>query len=358
MKKHRIRKMLVMGVLCMGFCLFGDRQTCQAEEVLTSDSQVSTWQEEDAQANIEVKKDQEEVEVVIDTSEVTEQYEMFLLFVINDELFSASKTDAIVIEYSYEGDAPLYVSVEMNDTDGGKLFTEGTCSYIEVVDDKYYLCQMENGQFMLTPGESGKLLIPVAQLEESDADFSSFYGITFSCLAEQMDTCQLHLADIRTASNDRIRQHSEMADTYIEGSSQITIPYMGTSWFDYSLIGSEGTFFAEELPLGCTLAENGCLILAEDAEEGEVVLEVEVGNGFYVKKVVEISKSMDMGYEFKTPQDMEQITYSLDILANPGIMAALRIGVLVIVAIAIVLFIWIKCKIRKDMKATEEEEMF
>lgn len=358
MKIHRIKRMVVMGVLFMGICLFGDKQICQAEEILTSESQISTWQEKDAQADIEIKKNQKEIEIIADTSEVTEKYELFLLVVTNEELFSASETDEIAISYHYEGDAPLHISLEMNDVDGGKLFTEGTCSYIEATDDKYYLCQMENGQFTLLPGTSGELVIPVTQLGKSDVGPERFYGITFTCLAEQMSDCCLQLKDISTTSDNRIRQYSEMADICIKGSSQITIPYMGTSWFDYFLIGSEGTFFADELPEGCVLEENGHLILDETAQEGEVTLKAEVGNGLYVKKVIEINKPVDMGYEFKAPQDMEQVTYSLDFLANSEIITGIRVIVLLIVFITIVLFIRIKYIIRKDRKATEEEEIF
>lgn len=360
MKKQRTRKIFVTGLLFAGICLFGNSVICQAEEktVLSSDSQVSTWQEDNAKTNIEITQNQEEIEVAIDTSEVTEKYEMFLLFVISEELFSVEKTEAIAIDYSYEGSEPLYVTLEMNDAKGGKLFTEGACSYIEVVEDKNYLCQMENGQITLSPGASGTLVIPVGEMQQSDADFESFYGMTLSCLAEQMDESKLYLKEVKAVSNEVVEQYSEMKGVYIDGSSQISIPYMGTYWFDYSMVGSKGTFQAEELPTGCTLEENGRLVLTADAKEGEVVLDAEVGNGFYVKKVIQVNEPIDMGYELKEPQEMEKVTHSLSFLSKEGVLPVLRMVLFVVNVLVIILFLWVKIKIRKDMKATEEEEMF
>lgn len=360
MKKQHIRKMFVTGLLCMGMCLFGDSVNCKAYErtVLSSDSQASTWQEDDAKTNIEIKQNQDEIEVAIDTNEVTEQYEMFLLFVINEELFSVSETEAVAIDYSYDGEQPLYISVELNDTEGGKLYTEDVCSYIETADNKNYLCQTENGLITLSPGTSGTIMIPTAEMQKSDVDFESFYGITLSCLAEQMNEGTLCLKEVKAVSNQAVQQYTEVNDAYIEGSSQITIPYMGTYWFDYSMVGCTGSLAAEKLPEGCTLEGNGRLVLTADAQEGEVVLDAEVGNGFYVKKVVQVKQPIDMGYELKEPQEMDEVSYSLSIFAKDGVIPTVRMVLFVVIALVVILFLWVKIRIRKDMRATEEEEIF
>lgn len=360
MKNQHRKKIFGAALLCMGICLFGDRVNCKAEErtVLSSNSQVSVWQEEDAQTNIEIKQEEDEIEVAIDTKQVIEQYEMFLLFVIKDELFSISKKEAVAIDYSYDGEKPLYISVEMNDADGGKIFTEGTCSYVEIVDDKNYLCQMENGQITLLPGTSGTILIPVAEMQQSDVNFAGFYGMTLSCLTEQMEKSTLHINEVKAVFDDVVEQCQDMEDTYIEGSSQIHIPNMGTYWFDYTMVGSTGVFGAKELPEGCTLEENGRLVLTSDAKEGEILLEVETENGFYVKKAVQVEAPIEMGYEFKEPQEMEKVSYSLAFLSKEGVLSGIRIVLFGVIAVVVILFLWVNIRIRKDMKATEEEEIF
>lgn len=359
MKMQYIRKIFVTGMLCMGICLFGDSVNCSAYEktVLSSDSQVSIWQEENAKTNVEITQTQEEIEVAIDTREVTEQYEMFLLFVINEEVFSASKTQAIAIDYSYEGEKPLYVCLEMNDAAGGKLFTDGVCTYVEKAGDKNYLCQTENGQIQLLPGESGTLYLPVAEMAENDVDFENFYGMTFSCLTEQQGQGTLCLTDIKTVSNDITEQYSDVKEAYIDGNSQIKIPYMGTYWYDYSLVGSEGAFQAAMLPEGCSFSD-GRLTVTAEAEEGSIVLDAEVENGFYVKKTIQISESVDMGYALKEPQEMEKVSHALAFLSKENVIPVIRMVLFVGIALVAILFLWVKIRIRKDMKATEEEEIF
>ena len=359
MKKQHIRKLFVTGMLCMGICLFGNSVNCKADEktVLSSESQVSTWQEENAKTNIEIMQNQDEIEVAIDTNEVTEQYEMFLLFVINEELFSASKTEAIEIDYSYEGEKPLYICLEMNDAAGGKLFTDGVCSYVEKAGEKKYLCKTENGQIQLLPGENGTLYLPIAEMKENDVDFEKFYGMTFTCLTEQMGQGTLCLTDIKTVSDDITQEYSDVKEVYIDGNSQIKIPYIGTYWYNYSLVGSDGTFQAAELPEGCTF-NNGRLTVTAEAGEGSVVLDAEVENGFYVKKTIQVSEPVDMGYELKEPQEMEKVSHTLAFLTSENVIPVIRMILFVVIALAAILFVWIKIRIRKDMKATEEEEMF
>lgn len=359
MKKHHIKKIFVAALLA-GICLIGNSIVCLAEEktVLSVDSQVSIWQEDKAKTNVEITKNQEEIEVSLDTTKVTEKYEMFLLFFISENLFSLENAEAIAIDYSYEGSKNLYVTLELNDAKGGKLFTDDNFSYIEVVENTNYLCKSENGQLILSPGTSGTLVLPFAEMQQDNVNFESFYGMTFSFLAEQMDESEFHFKEVKAVSNDVVECYSEIKDMYIEGSSRVSMPYMGTYWYDYSVVDGAAKFSAEKLPEGCVLQENGRLEVTSDATEGEVILNAEVGENFFIKKVIQINEPIDMGYELKEPQEMENVTYSLEFLSKEGVLSAIRMVLFVVIVLTIILFLWIKISIRKDIKATEEEEEF
>ncbi|MGN0352657.1 MAG: hypothetical protein ACI4ES_13485 [Roseburia sp.] len=349
---------ILIGALILGNCLF-PTVTCRAEEteVLPVTSKSTIWQNEDAKAKVEIFQENN-LQIQIDAKQMEESYEQIIVDLIGEELFGLGENDVLWIDYSYTGEKPIYLQVDFNDIFGTSANTDALSFYWEQKDEKNYICEMEEQLICIYPGEQARLGIPIGKMEKDNVDLEQLYGITFELLVEKQETCELEIVSVQDMTGEEAVVLSNYQKAFLQGNENVTIPSVGSYFYEYSSNVEGITFEGIDSVKGCSIDENGRMELTEEAEEGYLALEACTQDGIYLKKEVRLTKEVGNGYQILDQDEVKKISFSFEFLNSISAKKVCRIILVALLAGCLLCYTLIQMKISQKTRMAEEEERY
>ena len=344
------------------FMLLFQKEYCYAEDnnLLTENTALSIWQEKNAKTEAEVYNRNETETLVLNGKKTDSDYEYLSMDLIFDKIISLDKQKALAFYFRYNGNQSIWITFQINDTEGNKLEMADSKAYVFISGDKKYIRKPKDSLIEISPDTEGEIVIYLDETKEKANFYSeNVYGITLPILMKKGIDASFSLEKIEALSPEKAPNIEGSENAEISGSDNISIPGLGVYWYDFTLnnMGNNSfSFIPADYGAGCTLSEEGRLTVEAGGNDASITIQAENANGYIIAKNINILKPIDKGYTYSKPDEIQRVRYPLQFLSHVKIISICRMVVIMAVIMLLITYIGTYIVIWRKHKQMEKEE--